>query len=151
MSRQKKDREVKIPDKKVSEDKTPALLQELEFPPDLPPEERGKFAAAFFAGPVPPPSIMEEYERIVPGSAITMLSWADEEKKHRHSLQRKDLDAHVFQIRYGMIFGLIVAILGLSGSIALGFYDHDEVAKLLGGFTLFAMVTVFVTGKIIKD
>ena len=42
-----------------------------------------------FQGPLPPPAILEHYDRIVPGAAARILVMAENQSKHRQVLERR--------------------------------------------------------------
>ena len=43
-----------------------------------------------FTGPIPPPSMMEQYEKTLPGSADRILNMAENQSEHRQSLEKKN-------------------------------------------------------------
>ncbi len=42
------------------------------------------------SGPIPPPSMMEQYERTLPGSADRILKMAENQSEHRQWIEKKD-------------------------------------------------------------
>ena len=42
-----------------------------------------------FSGPIPPPNIIEGYEKIVPGSADRIISMAERQSEHRQKMEQK--------------------------------------------------------------
>ncbi len=45
-----------------------------------------------FLGPIPPPKVLEDYEKIAPGSAEKIISMAMKEIDHRHAQEKIDQD-----------------------------------------------------------
>ena len=43
------------------------------------------------SGPIPPPSMMEQYEGTLPGSADRILKMAENQSEHRQSLEKQRL------------------------------------------------------------
>ena len=43
-----------------------------------------------FAGPIPPPPVMKQYEEILPGSADRILKMAENQSEHRQWMEKKD-------------------------------------------------------------
>lgn len=70
-----------------------------------------------FSGPVPPPAILESYERIVPGIAQKIFEAADRQALHRQGLE-KQLIAHNIKKSY---FGQCSAFIITMTAIILGF------------------------------
>lgn len=48
-----------------------------------------------WTGPLPPPSILQQYENVCPGSAERILRSMEKEQYHRHDMARETLDFHV--------------------------------------------------------
>lgn len=42
-----------------------------------------------FRGPIPPPNILSGYEKLLPGAADRILSMAENQTRHRHSIEKK--------------------------------------------------------------
>jgi uncharacterized membrane protein len=60
-----------------------------------------------FAGPLPPPRLLDGYEQIVPGAANRIITLAEEEARHRRREERR-------YGRYRLISLLIAAALAFS-------------------------------------
>jgi len=43
-----------------------------------------------FAGPIPPPSMMKQYEETLPGSADRILKMAENQSEHRQWMEKKN-------------------------------------------------------------
>lgn len=61
-----------------------------------------------FSGPLPPPSIMKGYEDIVPGSADRILSMAENQAKHRQSMEKKIIDIESRDSLLGILFAFFL-------------------------------------------
>ena len=92
-----------------------------------------------FSGPIPPPEILEAYERVVEGSANRILTMAEEQSKHRKKLEEIVVLGGSRNQAAGMIFAFVLSLV-IVGSGAFLIY-HD---KSLEGFGL---IGVFVYGK----
>lgn len=60
--------------------------------------ERARLVELFFSGPLPPPNILEQYERLVPGAADRILRLWEDEVAHRRELELKRSDIERDQI-----------------------------------------------------
>jgi uncharacterized membrane protein len=56
-------------------------------------EMSASFSAEMYIGPIPPPSIMEGWEKVLPGSADRILKMAEKQSAHRISIEAKVIDA----------------------------------------------------------
>lgn len=108
-----------------------------------------------FSGPMPPPALFEEYEAILPGTALVIRdSWVNQQE-HRRKMEERDMvlreeaqDASIGLSSRGQI---IAAVLGV-GIIALGFYmvymgAFGQAAAIAIG-SLVAFAIAFYTGHL---
>lgn len=103
--------------------------------------------SASFQGPLPPPAMYGEYEKVHPGIAKGLFDMAKEEQNHRIEWENTVLRATVKETTRGQWFGFIIAIfcIGVSGSLALG--GHRLVPSLIAGTCACALVWQFVQKK----
>ena len=57
-----------------------------------------------FSGPIPPPDIIEKYERIIPGSADTIITMAEKQAAHRQAMEKKMIESESRDGLLGIIF-----------------------------------------------
>jgi uncharacterized membrane protein len=107
-----------------------------------------------FVGPLPPPGLLEHYEKICPGSAQKIIDAAHDEGLHRQKLESKALDANIeamrrqyAEARLGQIFALVIAIafVAVGGFIAIK--GQPWSGTILGGVGLGGIVTAFIVGR----
>lgn len=106
-----------------------------------------EYQEALFAGPLPHPSIMQEYESIVPGAAQRLLNMAEKQQEHRMRMETKLVSTGVRRIIFGQIFGFIIGFIGTAGSLYLVYLGHDTAGAAIGSTSLVALVSIFVLGK----
>ena len=74
--------------KEMPDELVKALPEELR---SLPKDKLIQFVkATFFSGPILPPAMMKELEDALPGAGQWVLNNADENRKHRHKMERHD-------------------------------------------------------------
>ena len=99
-----------------------------------------------YAGPIPHPSILRQFNEIIPNGADRIMSMSEKQTSHRIDMERNVITAN----NRDSFIGLIIAgILGVSG-IFLGAWlfaigNNFGGAALTGG-TLFSLVSTFITG-----
>ena len=110
--------------------------------------------SASWAGPLPPPSLLAEYDAIVPGFAERLLSNYEQEGEHRRSLERADQEVESESIRAnadsnkrGQTFGLVVAALGFVTCIFLAYLGYEEPATSVAKYCIVSLTAVFVAGR----
>src|SRR5690349_12341887 len=77
------------------------------------PEMRRFVAATSFSGPLPPPQILEEYDRIAPGSAGRIIAMAEKQADHRRRMETQIVSSDITNSRVGLICGLVIGLGGL--------------------------------------
>lgn len=105
------------------------------------------FRQESFSGPIPHPDLLQGYENVKQGFAERIVSMAEAQQKHRFECEDKMVSGTVLESKRGQWMAFVIAILFLIGSIALGLFGHDWLGGIIGGGTLVALVTVFVTGR----
>lgn len=87
-----------------------------------------------FSGPLPPPALLAEYDRVVPGLAGRIAGWTEEESEHRRraemevlAMQREIVQGGLRHRSRGQIFGLIVVLVIAVGSLVLIGLGHSIV------------------------
>jgi len=92
--------------------------------PSLPPTHQNQVTAtriqSTFSGPLPPPSVLDHYNQIHPGSAEIIITLWQDQVRHRQELEKKAITADILQSWAGSIMGFIVAMTALaSGTYAI--------------------------------
>lgn len=125
---------------------------------NLKPEQREIVIKSFqavrqesFSGPIPHPELLQGYEDVKQGFAERIVSMAEEQQKHRFECENKMVAGTVSESKRGQWMAFIVAVLFLIAAVVLGLLGHDWLGGIIGGGTLVALVTVFVTGRHSKD
>ncbi|MCS6245397.1 MAG: DUF2335 domain-containing protein [Opitutus sp.] len=90
------------------------------------------FRAESFSGPLPPPDLLEAYERTSSGLADRIVKMAEAEQAHRHRYEAHELSWVYWLQMVGLVMGGGLAIAGLFLGAWLVYHD-----KTLAGFTLF--------------
>ena len=103
-----------------------------------------------FSGPIPPPSILKEYEEMQPGAADRILKMAENQAEHRMELEKKAIGGQIKQSSRGQIFGLIIIILLIIAAFAFAyFFGMTEFAAKFLSWTMVIIVGIFVSGKVL--
>lgn len=104
-------------------------------------------AASAFAGPLPPPNILEQYNKVIPSAAERIFQMAEKEGEHRRYIEKKLVDSQANQVNRGATFGFMLGVLALLGGFVLAYFDKSLVgiAAILGG--LGAIITAFIAGS----
>ncbi|NLQ17045.1 hypothetical protein HGG82_05330 [Marinomonas sp. M1K-6] len=96
----------------------------------------------------PPADEMIKVETIHPGYISHLMDMHKNALENNNKMSNKGME-YVFKERmFGQVCGLVLGVLGVSAGVYLGLNDHDVLGGVIGGSTVIALVTVFVTGKV---
>lgn len=149
----KKGRSVQAAPKSLEELPLEQLPQDaLDIVNSVPERMKREVALAFFSlkshsGPLPSPETLAGYENAQSGAADRVITMAEKQQNHRMDLEKIAIRRQFNQSSAGQWIAAILAISFLGGSVYLGINGHDVLAGTLGGTTIIALVTVFITGK----
>jgi uncharacterized membrane protein len=87
-------------------------------------------ASERFAGPLPPPDLLADYERALPGLAERIVAMAENEGRHRRSLEAR----LVRLSELGLLSGFTLSLLAIGGGILLAWMGKglEGLAPLMG-------------------
>ena len=107
-----------------------------------------------FQGPIPPPSILNQYNDMLPGAADRIIAMAEKEAAHRHKMEEKALDAEIKGLKAeaedtkrGQFFGFFIALAIIAGSVYAGTNGAQWTGSLLGVGGIGSLVSVFIIGR----
>lgn len=75
-----------------------------------------------YSGPLPPPHMLERYERLLPGAAARIFDMAENEQKHRHNWDTSSLQASVSSEKRGQYLGAATLVLLCVFAFAAGVF-----------------------------
>ena len=108
--------------------------------------QRTEITATSFSGPLPPPQILEAYNNVVPDGANRILRMAEEQSKHRMSMETHVTRSESRRADFGLGAALVVALGFLTASVVLVTAGHAIPGTLLGTFDIASLVWVFIKG-----
>lgn len=101
-----------------------------------------------FSGPLPPASELEAYERVVPGSAARIVTWAEEEGKHRRSVEQIVVSTGAKNSSRGAAFAFSLAVLVIAAGTAIILTGHSPYGLAMIIVALVSLLGVFVVGRV---
>jgi len=99
------------------------------------------------SGPFPPPSVLEEYERVFPGSAERIFQLTEKEQAHRHQSEDKAQKDEIAYRRLGMVLGATSLLLILVAVVITTFMQQPVVAGAVAGVGMVGIITAFIRGR----
>ena len=107
-----------------------------------------------FQGPLPPPSLLEEYDSIVPGLAKEIVHWTTSQTAHRQGIEDRAMAIdeklstwYVVEVLAGQVFALIIALTVIAAVVYLSLEGHEIAAGALGTVGFGGIIVAFLTGR----
>ena len=120
----------------------------------VPEKDRDKVMSALtvirqesFAGPIPPPQVLQGYESILPGSADRILAMAESQQKHRFNMEDKAISGQVANAKRGQIFAFIVFLVCTGIGLAFAFLGMKVFAGVFLSVSMVIVVSLFIGGR----
>jgi len=106
-----------------------------------------KAVSQSYSGPIPPPAMLDGYEMVQTGLADRIVSMAENEQQHRHSLENFAVSGEINKDKRGQWFALTVSLAIILGSVGLIYAGHEVSGSVLAGGTLTGLAYIFITGR----
>ena len=102
---------------------------------------------ALYTGPIPQPNHLEHYDKICPGAADRIISMAEKEQSHQHSVEKDAIAGEISERRLGQLLAFGIAF----ATIGVGAYTGINGAEITGSFIGVGGVTglawIFIKGR----
>lgn len=108
---------------------------------------RVQVSASSYSGPLPPPEILEYYDKIIPGGADRIFSLVEKQAAHRQGLERSVLKSDSINSIMGTICGFLIGVISILAGTYCITQGHEWSGSFLGGSGLTGLVGVFVYGS----
>ena len=100
-----------------------------------------------FTGPIPPPHILGDYDKVQVGFAERIIAMAENEQAHRHGIENRALSSEISIQKRGQVFALFLSLLILVGSMFLIYSGKEISGSVLAGSSLIGLAYIFITGR----
>lgn len=113
--------------------------------------ERPQFMAivsqSSFRGPLPPPSMLREYNEIVDNGAERIMVRSEKEQAHRHSMQSKTVTGNIDKDKRGQWMAFIITMVILAIATLFAWKGNTVFAGALITVDLIGLASVFIIGR----
>lgn len=75
-------------------------------------EQQLKMERHSWSGPLPPPSILKQYDLVSPGFAERIFNDFEQQTRHRQELERQIVNSRIQSSKYGQIFAFLIGLAG---------------------------------------
>ena len=102
---------------------------------------------AYFAGPLPAPDVLLDYDHALEGTADRIIRLAEQEAAHRHLIERRLVEAQARNSMLGIASGLALGMSGVLGGVYAVVHGADIAGAGVALTALAALAGVFVTQR----
>ena len=131
--------------------------EDLSLPPELidyiPEDRRGDFSRDFvlhieqYSGIVPHPSIVRQWEQIMPGSADRVLTMSEEHHSGRIEMEKTMVKHLVNRERLGMYLYFVIAMTMIIGGIIISLQGFSTVGLVALGAPIATLAGAFIFNR----
>ena len=100
-----------------------------------------------FSGPIPPPQILEKYNKIVPNAANRILKMAEKQSAHRQYLEKELIEASIKNERLGLWFGFFIGLIAILSGVFCVYLGSALSGSFIGTGGVIGLVVVFIYGS----
>jgi len=99
-----------------------------------------------YQGPIPPPSILEQYDKVVPGSAELIIQQFEKQSNHRMTLESTVIQADIKRANLGLLAGFLLCIATVIGGCVVAVLSHAGAGATIATAAVGTLAAVFVYG-----
>ena len=107
-----------------------------------------------FQGPLPPPSLLREYDSVVPGLAAEIVQWTTSQTAHRQGIESRSIGIdeklstwYIVEILLGQLFALLISLSVIASVVYLALQGHELAASAIGTVGFGGIIAAFITGR----
>ena len=100
-----------------------------------------------YEGPLPPPSLLREFESVQKGFAERIMHAFEQQSQHRQLLERVSITGDSRRAWCGLIGGGIVVLAILAGAVTVILNGHDGAGAAIAGLDIVGVATAFIYGS----
>lgn len=113
--------------------------------------QQSQLISASWAGPLPPPSTLESFDHVVPGSAERIIAMAEREQAHRITFDQTEQRAAIREYAIGQILGWVTVMSCIGGAGYTAYIGaHATVSIAFLGVPVAAVIKQFLSRRRIR-
>lgn len=90
------------------------------------------FHERLFVGPLPPPDILRDYGKVHPDLPDRIVTMAENEQKHRHTMESIGMEAGSSSAKRGQVCATLISVLAILSAIPIGIWGNEWAAGAIG-------------------
>ena len=111
--------------------------------PQAQPQSRLEISSMSWKGPIPPPSVIREYDEVVQNGAERLFAQFEKETAHRHKLESRKQTFPLIEQLAARAFALVFALACLAASVYFVQQGAYAAAAVVGGVMIVSGINAF--------
>lgn len=108
----------------------------------------GAVVSTNWAGPLPPPGALQQFDSIIPNGAERIMAMVEQEQQHRISMEKTAIKAEIWDTIGGKVLGAAMAMACVAGAIYTAVIGaHWAVSVTIVGVPITALIGKFIKNK----
>ena len=99
-------------------------------------------------GPIPPPEVMQAYNKLVPNSAERILKMAEDNSRHKIELEKRQQDDKYKTVTLGQHYALIFILVFFATAIIGLFLGYPFTSGVIGSVGIASIVSALITDRV---
>jgi uncharacterized membrane protein len=99
-----------------------------------------------YAGPIPPPELLEKFNEIDPGRAARLMDWAEDQSRHRMALESKVVGSDIRRSWQGLWCAFTITMTAIILGSALVYVGHDWAGTVIATSGVAGLAGTFIYG-----
>ena len=99
-----------------------------------------------FSGPLPPPSVLAEFEQVEPGAANRIISMTENQLRHNQEMEKLVVNSTVGDSRLGVWLAFILVIVVSVGGVIVAVLGHSVAGAVICISVIGGIVGTFIYG-----
>ncbi len=97
--------------------------------------------------PLPHPEIIEQYDRVLPGSAERLMRLVEQEAEHRRALEAQQLHSEMMETRIGQWMAFLIGVFTIAAGAYTALHGAELPGALIGSGGVIGLTAVFIYGR----
>lgn len=106
--------------------------------------------AEHFSGPIPPPQLLEQYNKLVPSFAERFMAMAEKQTDHRRDLEATVVKTRIRNETRAMYLAFVLSLVFGAGAFYLILTGYGAMGISLIIADIVALAAIFITGRVIQ-
>ena len=95
-----------------------------------------------YFGPIPPPFILEQYNKVIPGSPERILKMAEKQSDHRISMENQVIHWNITKSKGGMLCAVVISLYALYVAKEIAVHGNPYSAAAIAALNIGGLIGI---------